>query len=526
MALVTVAVATAPPGPGLDPDAMSYLGAAQWLVHSHTYRIPTSSWSAADTTEPLAHFPPGFSTVIALPVWFGATPLHAARWLVVLAAFCTWTGVVLTVGEAAGVVVAVLTGVATLATPALLNVHLSVLSEPLFLAALVGTLAGLLALARAERSTGARAALATGLAVGAAVMFRYAGIALLGAASLAALTWTVPARRAWRVRATRLVLIVLPTACTLGPWIARTVRLGGPRSVRALGVYGDVLDTARGGLETITTWLVPLGMGPWRTGAAVGLLLAAALATGDAWRRTRGGGAAPAGAQAAAVTPATREATLLRIIALLSGCYLVILIASRMFADPNIPFDERILAPLILLAEIAVAVSVSVWWPGRRRAWRVIVGAGLAAWFVASAVVSGGRVAYALDDGNDFAGSDWRDSPTIAWVRAPSGGGQRALYSNWPAALYFHAHRASHDLPEVVDALALHRFRDRLARSRGVVVGFDTPSPDVATPDTLARALGLRQIARFEDGTVWELGTEARGPIPAAGRPVAPAQRR
>jgi hypothetical protein len=513
MALVTVAVATAPPGPGLDPDAMSYLGAAQWLAHSHTYRIPTSSWSAADTTEPLAHFPPGFSTAIAVPVWFGAAPLHAARWLIALAAFCTWTGVVLIVAEAAGVVVGVLTGLATLATPALLNVHLSVLSEPLFLASLVGTLGGLLALARADRSTGARPAMATGAAVGAAVMLRYAGIAWLAAAGLAALTWTVPSRRAWRVRAARLVLLVLPTACMLGPWIARTMRLGGPRSVRALGVYGDVVETARGGLETITAWLVPLATGPWRTWAAIGLLLAAAVATGDAWRRTRGGGAAPApdGAAAAAAAPAARKAALLRVIALLSGCYLVMLIASRLLADPHIPFDERILAPLILLAEIAVAVSVSVWGPGRRRAWRVIVGAGLAAWFVASAVVSGGRVAYALDDGNDFAGSDWRDSPTIAWVRTPSGGGHRELYSNWPAALYFHAHRASHDLPEVVDALALHRFRDRLARSHGVVVGFDTPSPDVAPPDTLARALGLRQIARFEDGTVWELETEVRG---------------
>jgi len=48
---------------------------------------------------------------------------------------------VLLVSAAAGMQVGVMTGIVALATPALLNVHLSVLSEPLFLAVMVATLA-------------------------------------------------------------------------------------------------------------------------------------------------------------------------------------------------------------------------------------------------------------------------------------------------------------------------------------------------------------------------------------------------
>ena len=521
--MVAVAIATSPPGPGLDPDAMSYLGAAEWLVHADTYRIPTSSWSAADTTEPLAHFPPGFSTAIAGPVRWGVTPVQSARWLIVLAAFCTWTGIVLIVADVAGMGVALLTGLAALLTPALLNVHLSVLSEPLFLTMLVATLAGMRALARDSHSPGARVALGTGLAVGAAVMLRYAGIALLGAAVLTVVTGRLHTARPWRDRLVRLALLALPTACTLVPWIVRTTHLSGARSVRTLGVYGGLLDTGRGGLQTIANWLAPtLGdeaAGRGRIALALVVLAAAGAIVAQAWRRSARDDRADATMATEQASPEWgrgrgrgRGRALLRTLAILGGCYLALVVASRVLADPDIPLDERILAPVMLLGEIAVATALWMLWRESPRAWRLAVGIVFVVWIAASALVTSGRVAYALDDGNDFAGSDWRESPTIAWVRDPAGGVHRELYTNWPAALYFQAHRSSHDLPRVVDALTVHRFRDRLQRSHGVVVAFDTPSPDVAPPDTLARALGLRTIARFPDGTVWELDSGDRGP--------------
>ena len=37
-----VLTVTDPPGPGLDPDAMQYMGAAESLVTGHGYRVPTA----------------------------------------------------------------------------------------------------------------------------------------------------------------------------------------------------------------------------------------------------------------------------------------------------------------------------------------------------------------------------------------------------------------------------------------------------------------------------------------------------
>jgi hypothetical protein len=527
LAFAVVAFATEAPGPGLDPDAMSYLGAAESLARAGAYRIPSSSWSSPDSTEPLGHFPPGFSTVIAGPVSLGASPLQAARWIDAVAAACTWAGLVLLVADVAGTLVGVLAAIAALATPALLNVHLSVLSEPLFLTALVGTVAGTVQLTRPRQASSpvagqppdaASAPMAderrrwigawlAGCAAAAAVTLRYAGLAVLAAAALMALLSPADGAHRWRTRVLRSLVVVLPAACTLGPWLVRTIRLAGPRSVRELGRYGDFGATLREGLATLTDWLVPLGTGPWRYPVAVALLLAGSGLAVSVRRRERPGDEPASGSRVSDAAADQPLRAFLRVLAVIGGFYLAVLVVSRLFADPNIPFDERILAPLILLTEVGAAVVIGAWWRSAGRGARVVAAVALAAWLAASAVSSWTRVNYARDEGNDFAGAEWRTSPTIAWVRAPAGGLHRVLYSNWPAALYFHAQRAAHDVPAVADGLTLHRFRDRLARSHGVVVGFTTPSPDVADPDTVARALGLRAIARFDDGTIWEAPT-------------------
>lgn len=500
-----MAIGTAPPGPGLDPDAMSYLGAAESLVRSHTLRVPTSGWASPDSTRPLSHFPPGFSIAIAIPTALGVRPAEAARIVILAAAFATWSMLVLLVSTVVSSRVAVLAAFAALAAPAIVNVHLSVLSEPLFFCCLLAAIAGVLALERrapADSTPPYRdlwIALLTGMAVAVAVMLRYAAIALAAAACLHAVWGGSQCRPAWPVRLRRAAAIVLPSAAVLAAWFVRTVRVSGAHGVRRLGTYGDVGATVSQGLETITAWLVPVGQGAWRYPVACLVALGTAAVVVRGWTRLR------------ETNPAA--VALLRILATMAGCYFLVVVASRLFADPSIPFDERILSPLILLATIGLAVLLSAWWPDRSRGSRVVAGSVLVLWAGASAVTSAARIAYARDDGNDFAGSDWRGSPTIAWARAADGGAHSVLYSNWPSALYFHAHRAAHDIPASADGLTLHRFRDRLLRTHGVVVGFKAPSPDVVDPDTLARALSLRAVARFEDGTVWALPADT-APLP------------
>src|SRR5512140_3445816 len=86
VALAAVLWVTRPPGPGLDPDAMSYLGAAESFVSHGTLRIPSGDWDSPDGTSPLAHSPAGFSLAVAAPVALGVPPVQAARGIEAVAA--------------------------------------------------------------------------------------------------------------------------------------------------------------------------------------------------------------------------------------------------------------------------------------------------------------------------------------------------------------------------------------------------------------------------------------------------------
>ncbi len=483
LAAGTVTVATAPLGPGLDPDSQQYLGAAVSFARIGAYRVPTSSWTVADTTAPLTHFPPGLPTVLAAPIALGVAPLTAARLIIALAAFATWSGLVLLTMSVASFRTSMLIALAALFTPAILNVHLSVLSEPAFFTVLVAVLGGLWS---ATRSTTIWSALWVGVAAAAGVMLRYAGASLV----LAAVWWLFVAgqqqmRR--RDRLARVAFAALPSGVVLAAWLLRSIRLEGVHGVRTFGTYGDLGATGREGLETLVSWAVPVGTGGWRYSLAALLFIGAVLLARSAWSRLR---------------PLVGFLALLATVAV---AYAGFILVSRIVADPNIPFDERILSPLFLLAEIALGLAVAAWWPDRSRGERLAVGAVVALWFAVSVGVSMSRIVVAREDGNDFAGSDWRDSPTVAWVRDSAGGARRTLYTNWPAAVYFQAQRASHDLPERLDGLTLRRFRERLTHTQGVVVGFSAVSPDVAPPDSIAALMGLRLVARFDDGAVWEL---------------------
>jgi hypothetical protein len=288
------------------------------------------------------------------------------------------------------------------------------------------------------------------------------------------------------------LLAGLPSVVLLAAWVARSARsAGGTSNIRQLGLYGSLSRTVAEGFSTVCDWLAPgSGDTSWRGVAVTVTAVVIAAVVVGAWRALR---RAPTDGQA----PRT-----ILLAALIGVLYLAMLATSRVAADPNIPFDDRLLSPLILLAELGLVIGATIWWrrtPVRLARLAVVV-AGVV-WATASARVVRERVVDALRDGEDFASADWRFSPTVAWVRDSA----RAvtLYTNWPAAVYFHAGRASHELPRSLDPLTLRRFGERMVRQRGVLVGFSTPNPDGVSPDSIASRLRLVSRARLADGSVW-----------------------
>jgi len=477
IAFALVLFATDAPGPGLDPDAVHYLGAATSLVRHAGYRVPIGSWSAADSTQPLAHFPPGFPTAIAIPEAAGLPPIQAARLVIALSAFASAALLFLLVHAACGPRVAALTVAIAASTPALVGVHLAILSEPLFMALALATIV----LVLDDRPW------AAGLAAAAASMVRYAGAAIVAGAVLGLLCRPGP----WRRRVRAAIAAVLPAAIGITAWTMRATRTAGSDAIRRVGLYEGLAATLGGGLATIADWLAPGTSGLAIRRHAVALaLIALALIGAGARRAWRG---APADGRA--------HRTLI-VVGLVAACYAILIVVARALADPAIPFDERILAPLLLLWEVAAVIAAAVWW---RRAphdrMRLVVAAAALCWGLAAVSVSVYDVRAALIDGIDFASADWRESATVGWVRAHGAGAP--IYTNWPAAIYFQAGRATHEVPPTLDALTLRRFGDRLARQRGVLVGFRVPSQGMASPDSIAARLRLRPLARYDDGSVW-----------------------
>jgi len=86
-------------------------------------------------------------------------------------------------------------------------------------------------------------------------------------------------------------------------------------------------------------------------------------------------------------------------------------------------------------------------------------------------------------------------------VRSRSEG--RAIFSNWPAAIYFRTNRIARDIPQSLDKAELHEFADIMREKRGVFVAFSSNNTDSPPPDSIARGAGLVEAGQFPDGKLW-----------------------
>lgn len=511
---------TATPGPGLDPDAMSYLGAAQSLVAEGTFRTPWAPWWSALTNQPLTHFPPGFSTAIAIPVWYGLDAIQGARLVQAFSAGVTALTFVILLWPVAGGVGAVLAVIALALMPAFVQVHLSVLSEPLFLALLV-----LLLWAMIYRP---RSALTHGLIAAAATMVRYAGIAFAGAAAL----WALRDKSAsWRLRLTRAAAAIAPSLLLMATWsVTRSHAPGKAETIRKIALYGNLMPTLREGAKSVAHHLAPTN--DWEAVPRTATVLAIVTLVVLVWSTVRAEGEVLP--EPSRDDPRWREQReVLRACALLALAYLALVGASRLFADPNIPLDFRMVVPLAPLAVASVAVVGA-------RAARVIstpakvLGAlAVTGWMGAAVVADYQQVSDALTFGGDFGTALWKDSPTLGWVKQQPT--SRTIYTNLPCEIWFQLGQESRAIPTDLADSTMRRFAQRLRDTNGAMVVWWAQSLETANSDSVAKRAGLVMVADYPDGTVYvapPLASNAAAPSApspsatgAPSAPIAPAAR-
>ena len=462
-----VLLATAPRGPGLTPDGMSYLAAAQSLLRTGALREPFASWDAPDSTSPLADYPAGFSLTLTVPIALGISAPQAARWVEALSLGAAISVSATLLGEVAGAGAAALGAGLLLLMPALTDVSLLVLSEPLFLLILAGALAEMV-----RRPT---RPLVAGLLAGAGNLVRYAGAFLVAGVAI----WSALQSGSWRQRVGRAGLAALPGAVLHLYWRLAGIDPGGGLTSSA---YGGVLQALHEGWATGVSWLAPGVTGAWAQGAGIALLLLLVTAWTTALRSSDTGVRRVLGAGA-----------------LLAVLYCGTVGFARLYVIPDVPFDSRILLPLFFILTVSTTAALGFRWRERRP--HVVPLAVALAWGALATVRDARVVGDARRWGVGYETVEWQASPVADWLRGP--GRQRVLYSTDPAGIWYVTGRPSRLLPDTLDPDSLRAFRARFESRPSALVAFDVPFDVMAPADSVVQALSLTPVARFTHGVVW-----------------------
>lgn len=430
IAIVLVLWAT-PEGLGLSDDSIGYIAGARSMLTGQGYR---EAWLASN--GPVTHFPPGFSSALALIGLLGLDPLRGARFLNALlfglnTAVLGILGWRMTKSLPAGLVLAALFVV----NDSLLRVHAVAMSEPLFI--FLSLLAFWMFDLYFERDTHWVWLVACGIFVGAAYLTRYAGLALVATFVVALLIL----HNTWRKR---LASVSIFLACVL-PWMVgwaiRNQLVGGNVTNRELiwhPIAPGNFDTA---LYNISVFLMPVEV--WRRvlfktpffELMIVLILGAVLIwiLVKTWKRFIK--SEPANGQE--IVPFTNG--------LYVFAYIASVFASMSLFDASTKFKLRILSP-IYVSLLILLVVLGLWLWKRRR--EVVIVLALAIFGLTS---YGQYVAVTelMKGGQGYASFQWYDSKTIAYLNSLSP--DIKIYTNEPGAVYLYTGRGTYVLPDRFD---------------------------------------------------------------------------
>jgi len=449
---------------------MSYLAAAQSLAHGGPLRQPFASWSSPDSTSGLVDYPAGFSIALAVPMALEISPPQSARWLEALSLGLTLGLAVQLLGTVAGTWGAAVGCCLLFLMPALTDISLLVVSEPLFFLFMVS---GVAAMVRHPDRP-----LVAGSFAAAGNLVRYAGTFLVAGVVI----WSGLQPGSWQRRTARAAWAAAPGVLLHAFWRLSGIDPGGGLTASA---YGGVGDAMREGWNTGLAWLAPGLAGAAQTVFALVLLagLVALLRVG--YRRSAG-----------------EARRLFQVCGVLAVLYLGTVGFARLYVIPDVPFDSRILSPFFLAVSLAAATAVAAV-AGRRANARPAVVAMLVVtgWAVLAGVRDVQVVRGARATGLDYETADWQRSPVADWLRGP--GRVQTLYTNDPAGIWYINSRPSRLLPDSLDADSVRAFRELFQSHPSALVAFDVPFSEMAPADSIVAALGLRAVARFAHGTVW-----------------------
>ncbi len=436
-----------PEGLGLSDDSIGYIAGARSILNGQGYR---EAWLASN--GPVTHFPPGFSSILALIGLSGLDPLRGARFLnaLLFGANTFLLGVIgwgMTKSQVAGVVLALLLAV----NASLFNAHAVAMSEPLYI---FFTTAAFLtftkyfgvqqqAVASDSKLSDSRWLVATGVLVAFAYLTRYAGLALLATFLVALILLNDTLRK--RLASVGIFLAsFLPFS--IG-WGIRNMLVADNATNRTLVYHPLSAENIQTGIYNISEFLIPVET--WRRGLiqipnfflAVSAILALVLLV---WVAVKG--------LKKFFQP---DSELPEVLSFANGLYilgyLASIISTMLFFDASTKFKLRILSP-VYVGLLVMLVLLGYWaWQNRSAFLRGLIA--LAAVFIIglSAYDTSAFVTKLHKGGQGYASFKWYDSEAMDFLSLlPEGTG---IYTNQPGPVYLYTGRPTYVLPDRVDGV-------------------------------------------------------------------------
>jgi 4-amino-4-deoxy-L-arabinose transferase-like glycosyltransferase len=424
-------------GLGLSDDSIAYIAGARSMAAGEGYR---EAWLASN--QPVTHFPPAFSSVLAFFGLFGADPLRAVRWVNALlfglnAALLGILGWRMTPSLTAGVVIAALFVV----SGEMFSIHAVAMSEPLFI--FLSLLAFWMFDLYFERHHHWLWMIACGTFVGLAYLTRYAGLALVATFVTALLIL----HTTWRKRLTSIGIFLASFIPWALGWSIRNRLIAGNATNRAFAWHPLTSENIEPGLRVFSSLFIPIE--PLRRaifrqpGIIEGMI---ALVLGGifvwvvvtAWRYLSKPQHERTGKEAREVLSFTTG--------LFIFAYLASIVSSMLMFDAATKFKLRILSP-VLVSLLILVVVFGIWLRNRRRDVVVVLTILILALSIYKQSITFNTWAKSE---LGYASFQWYDSKAMDYLSALPD--DVMIYTNEPGAVYLYTGRGCYVLPDRFDS--------------------------------------------------------------------------
>jgi 4-amino-4-deoxy-L-arabinose transferase-like glycosyltransferase len=440
-----------PQGLGLSDDSIAYIAGARSMLSGEGYR---EAWLASN--GPVTHFPPAFSSALALIGLSGLDPVRGARFLnaLLFGANTFLLGLIgwrMTKSQIAGIILALLFVV----NDSLFRVHAVAMSEPLYiffsLAAFLAFNYGVQEQAPAlSNSIPLRAPelfdsrvlfIITGILTSLAYLTRYAGLALFATLIFA----IILIQKNWRNRFVDIGYFLIGFLPFVFTWSIRNKLVADNATNRKLVYHPLTVENIQTGIYNFSEFLVPVET--WRRTLIkvpnlFSILLIVIAVTLLLWVLSK--------SWRSFFQPSSEHTEILSFTnGLYIFAYLASIISSMMLFDASTKFRLRINSPIYISLLILLVWFGFQLWQKRAAVVRgfVIVFGGFLLLISSSGTI--GVVTQLHKGGQGYASFQWYDSEAMDFIsELPQG---THIYTNQPGPVYLYTNRPSYVLPDLID---------------------------------------------------------------------------